>query len=138
MKYNHLNKHYGILIMVSLSMISACKKSFLDVEPQGQISVKNFWKTNDDAIAAVNAVYGNLRSAGQVGIASVAIESLGSDDADPGAKQSDIPEMYQFDNFSVTSSNQFIGSFGLDYTQKSICVIRCWITLIPCQLLIAA
>jgi len=103
-------------------MAVSCKKSFLDVEPQGQVSVKNFWKTNEDAAAAVNAIYGNLRSAGQVGIASVAIESLGADDADPGAKQSDIPEMYQFDNFSVTSSNQFVGSFWAGvYTEINLC-----------------
>lgn len=122
MKSYHIDIRTAILALFSLIFISACKKSFLEVEPQGQTSVENFWKTTEDANAAVNAIYGNLRSAGQVGIAAVAIESLASDDADPGAKQSDIPEMYQFDNFSVTSSNQFIGSFwaGL-YTEINLC-----------------
>lgn len=108
--------------LISLIGLHACKKSFLDVEPQGQRTVQSFWKTAEDAYQAVNAIYGNLRSAGQVGIASVAIESLGAEDVDPGAKQSDLPEMYQFDNFSVTSSNQFVGSFwaGL-YTEINLC-----------------
>lgn len=112
----------GFTLLLLLVNISACKKSFLDVEPQGQRTAQSFWKTQEDATQAVNAIYGNLRSAGQVGIASVAVESLGSDDADPGAKQSDLPEMYQFDNFSVTSSNQFVGSFwaGL-YGEINLC-----------------
>ena len=115
-------KSIGTLMIVVLIIISACNKTFLDVEPQGQRTATSFWKTQQDATEAVNAIYGNLRSAGQVGIASVAIESLGSDDADAGAKQSDIPEMYQYDNFSVTSSNQFIRSFwaGL-YTEINLC-----------------
>ncbi len=122
MKFNLTNKQTGILLAVLLIVMGGCKKSFLDVEPQGQITAQKFWKTGNDANAAVNAIYGNLRSAGQVGIASMAIESLGSDDADAGAKQSDLPEMYQFDNFSVTSSNQFVGSFwaGL-YTEINLC-----------------
>lgn len=122
MIFNHLNKRGWIIPALLLVLISSCKKSFLDVEPQGQITVEKFWKTTDDANAAVNAIYGNLRSAGQVGIAAVAIESLGSDDADPGAKQSDLPEMYQFDNFSVTSSNQFVGSFWAGvYGEINLC-----------------
>ena len=122
MKPVRLTINTGLLPVILLLVLAGCSKRFLDVEPQGQTSVESFWKTADDAKAAVNAIYGNLRSAGQVGIASVAIESLGSDDADPGAKQSDIPEMYQFDNFSVTSSNQFVGSFwaGL-YTEINLC-----------------
>lgn len=122
MKISHLIINTKFLPVILLMAVSGCSKNFLEVEPQGQISVAKFWKTTDDATAAVNAIYGNLRSAGQVGIASVAIESLGSDDADPGAKQSDIPEMYQFDNFGVTSSNQFVGSFwaGL-YTEINLC-----------------
>ena len=105
-----------------LTMLVACKKDFLEVELQGQRTAESFWKTQQDATEAVNAIYGNLRSAGQVGITSIAIESLGSDDADPGAKQSDLPEMYQFDNFSVTSSNQFVGSFWAGaYSEINLC-----------------
>ncbi len=122
MKNKQCSRRAAILLAVSSLTLTACKKSFLEVEPQGQRTAQSFWKTQQDATEAVNAIYGNLRSAGQVGIASVAIESLGSDDADAGAKQSDIPEMYQFDNFSVTSSNQFVGSFwaGL-YTEINLC-----------------
>ena len=122
MKFTNITINIRYISVLLLIVAGGCSKSFLDVDPQGQISVETFWKTQDDANAAVNAIYGNLRSAGQVGIAAVAIESLGSDDADPGAKQSNIPEMYQFDNFSVTSSNQFVGSFwaGL-YTEINLC-----------------
>jgi starch-binding outer membrane protein, SusD/RagB family len=122
MKFVNIYKRFGMLPIILLILIGACKKSFLDVDPQGQTSVENFWKTPADANDAVNAIYGNLRSAGQVGIASVAMESLGADDADPGAKQSDLPEMYQFDNFSVTSSNQFVGSFWAGiYAEINLC-----------------
>jgi hypothetical protein len=116
------NIQTGISLSCLLIILVACKKDFLDVELQGQRTAESFWKSEQDATEAVNAIYGNLRSAGQVGIASIAIESLGSDDADPGAKQSDLPEMYQFDNFSVTSSNQFVGSFWAgSYAEINLC-----------------
>jgi len=122
MKFYKFIINRGLFFLILVFLATGCSKDFLEVDPQGQITAQAFWKTQEDATAAVNAIYGNLRSAGQVGIASVAMESLGSDDADPGAKQSDIPEMYQFDNFSVTSSNQFVGSFwaGL-YTEINLC-----------------
>jgi len=122
MKFNYLNKRIGIMLAVLLTIISACKKDFLDVDPQGETTATSFWKTNDDATAAVNAIYGNLRSSNQVGLTSIAVESLGSDDADPGAKQSDIPEVYQFDNFSVTPSNAAVRGFWGDlYTEINLC-----------------
>ncbi|GAA4332347.1 RagB/SusD family nutrient uptake outer membrane protein [Flaviaesturariibacter amylovorans] len=122
MRFRTYKKHAALLSVLFVLALGACKKDFLEVEPQGQTTAERFWQTSADADAAVNAIYGNLRSAGQVGIASVALESLGADDADPGARQSDLPEMYQFDNFSVTSSNQFVGSFwaGL-YGEINLC-----------------
>lgn len=118
---NRLANFFGIIIIAAL-FISGCTKGFLDVSPQGIKKASNFWQTPDDAYQSVNAIYGNLHSAGMVGITAVAIESLGSDEADPGAKQNDIPEMYNFDNFSVTPTNQFIGSFwSALYQEINLC-----------------
>lgn len=122
MNYFKIKNIQTVISLCALMMMVACKKDFLEVELQGQRTAESFWKSEQDATEAVNAIYGNLRNAGQVGIASIAMESLGSDDADPGAKQSDLPEMYQFDNFSVTSSNQFVGSFWAGcYSEINLC-----------------
>ena len=52
----------GLSLIVSIAVIPACKKSFLDVPQQGQQSSDVFWKTAEDAGKGVNAIYGNLRS----------------------------------------------------------------------------
>src|SRR5437764_13029779 len=45
----------GALVMIS---INACKKTLDITNPNGPDQT-NFWKTADDALAGVNAIYGN-------------------------------------------------------------------------------
>jgi len=47
-------------VIASLVIITGCKKSFLDVPPQGQPAETQFWKTSADATSAVNSMYANL------------------------------------------------------------------------------
>lgn len=83
-KNNYIQK-YGTVILLSAAIaITSCKKSFLDVDPQGQQPAVEFWKTPEDATKAVNAIYANLRSWENVAFPALAIESLGSDEADKG------------------------------------------------------
>jgi len=49
-----------ILIGSILSVITGCKKDFLDTRPQAAISSSIIWSTDDYATMAVNGIYGNF------------------------------------------------------------------------------
>jgi len=72
-------------VLPVVSVLTGCKKSFLDVPPQGQQPTEQFWQSQADATKAVNAMYANLRSWTEVAFAPIAVESQGSDDAEKGS-----------------------------------------------------
>jgi hypothetical protein len=91
----------GIFVLV----LSSCKKSFLDVPPQAQTPSEQFWKTPADAAQAVNAIYANLRVWEQVAFAPIAVESMGSDEAEKGSSPGDASFHNLYDNFTVTATD---------------------------------
>ncbi|MCH5597012.1 RagB/SusD family nutrient uptake outer membrane protein [Niabella ginsengisoli] len=75
-----------ISIFVIAVILSSCKK-FLEENPQSFISEDQFYKTQDDAIAAINAVYFMLNSGGIQTPYNTLFNTgmnMGSDDEDPG------------------------------------------------------
>ncbi len=59
MKYIYIRKYHFLLVMVLL-MFSGCKKDLLDTYPKDVLNSANFWKSQQDAINAVNAMYAYL------------------------------------------------------------------------------
>jgi hypothetical protein len=112
-QYNNLYKTaaLGISLALSIGMLPSCTKSFLDVPEQGKQQSTVFWKTADDATAGVNAIYGNLRSWENTAFPAIAIESMGSDDADKGSTASDASFFLQFDQFTIDPDQGNIGGF---------------------------
>lgn len=110
---NITTKTVAALVVTSLVISTGCKKSFLDVPPQGQPAATVFWKTQDDATKAVNSMYANLRGWTEVAFAPIALESLGSDDTETGSDISDgsVPFMNTYNNFTVTSTQGQISDF---------------------------
>ena len=125
MKLN--NKKYYVQKLVGAILLSAvfipgCKKSFLDVPPQGQQPSEQFWKNAADATKAVNAMYANLHEWKQVAFAAIAIESLASDDAEKGSSPSDATFMNKFDNFTATSTEgQILDFWSGQYQEINLC-----------------
>jgi starch-binding outer membrane protein, SusD/RagB family len=108
--------HNKITIAVAMSavvLLTNCKKSFLDVPPQGQQPAEQFWTSEGDATKAVNAIYANLRGWTEVAFAPIAIESLGSDDTETGSDPSDgsVAFMNMYNNFTVTSTQGQLSDF---------------------------
>lgn len=93
----------GSLVFLLLTQ-SACKKDFLDVDPQGQTPSEQFWLTQEDATRAVNAIYGNLNDWELVAFAPIAIESLGSDETEKGSSPGDASFLNDYDRFTVSPS----------------------------------
>jgi starch-binding outer membrane protein, SusD/RagB family len=108
MKQNIYKQHWSKLLLLILPvaaiMAPGCKKSFLDVDPQGQQPSEQFWKDGSDATKAVNAMYGNLRGWPNVAFAPIAVESMGSDDTEKGSSPGDASFHNKFDNFTATST----------------------------------
>jgi hypothetical protein len=94
-----------------LLIVSGCSDSFLDVPPQGQQKSEQFWASEADATKAVNAIYANLRGWTNVAFAPIAIESMGSDEAEKGSSPSDATFMNNFDNFTATTTEGQISDF---------------------------
>lgn len=110
MKRNKTIAVFGIGI---LFLIAGCKRSFLEVPPQGQQPAEQFWTSEADATKAVNSIYANLRGWTEVAFAPIAIESLGSDDTETGSDASDgsVPFMNTYNNFTVTSTQGQLSDF---------------------------
>ncbi len=101
-------KNNLIKIMFASAMLLACKDEMLTIDPKIPItSVDNFYKTEADVIAAVNATYTPLST-----IYNGSAWHLGdimSDDSDlGGGGGGDGVEVLELDNFSVTSFNPII------------------------------
>jgi starch-binding outer membrane protein, SusD/RagB family len=102
----------GSLVLLLLTQ-SACKKDFLEVDPQGQTPSEQFWITQEDATRAVNAIYGNLNDWELVAFAPIAIESLGSDETEKGSSPGDAAFLNDYDNFTVSAAQGQIQDFWI-------------------------
>lgn len=49
-----------ILLLLPVICVVACSKDFLDRDPLGQVTVENYYESEDDAISAVTGIYSNL------------------------------------------------------------------------------
>jgi starch-binding outer membrane protein, SusD/RagB family len=111
---NHLGQSRWILAtgIAGLLMVqTSCKKDFLDVPPQAQQQATQFWRNQADVTQAVNAAYANLREWKQTAFAAIAVESMGSDEAEKGSSVGDATFMNDYDNFTVSSSQGQLSDF---------------------------
>ena len=104
---------YKRILFFSLIMISgvSCKRSFLDVDPQGKKQDEQFFVSSKDAVEAVNSIYGHLNIWEECGFPLLAITSIPSDDADKGSSPGDAGFLDDFDNFTFTSTQFLIDDF---------------------------
>lgn len=108
---NFLHKALALSFIAFLVVFQSCKKSFLDVSPAGSTAATQFFKTQDDATAAVNAMYANLHEWTNIAFAPIAIESMGSDDAEKGSSPTDASFMNDFDGFTANSGEGQLSDF---------------------------
>jgi hypothetical protein len=119
---NNFIKIAGIASIAVLILIQGCKKSFLNVPPQGQAPSVVFFKTQADATAALNAIYANLREYRQTAFAPIAVESVGSDEAEKGSTPGDSNFINDFDTFTQTSGESQVSDFwNGQYASINLC-----------------
>jgi len=105
------HRYFVSAALLALVVFTGCNKTFLDVPPQGQQPSQQFWKSDADAAKAVNAMYANLHEWKNIAFAPIAVESMGSDDAEKGSSPSDATFMNKFHNFTATSTEGQIADF---------------------------
>jgi hypothetical protein len=120
-------------LFLILFILPSCKK-FLEEDPKGFVSVANFYKTQEDAIAAVNAIYGYLNSTSTGSTAGVyhstfwVIAGLASDEM--LNNQLGAPDLDQIATFSHGSQNNaLLETWQMHY--KTITVANIAIERIP-------
>ncbi|MES2107591.1 MAG: RagB/SusD family nutrient uptake outer membrane protein [Bacteroidota bacterium] len=107
----NLMKILGLALIAASITFEGCKKTFLDVNPAGNEAAVQFWKTQDDATKAVSAMYANLHEWTNIAFASIAVESMGSDDVNKGSTAADAAFMNDFHNFTANSGEGQISDF---------------------------
>ena len=106
---------------LAVGLTSSCGK-FLDVAPQGQPTSQQFFQTQADAAAAVNAPYGKLREWNLTAFNWLSITTLTSDDADKGSVTGDAEFLNNFAFFRITPTEGSVqGYWDGQYQQINLC-----------------
>ncbi|MBE7171477.1 MAG: RagB/SusD family nutrient uptake outer membrane protein [Williamsia sp.] len=118
MKEKRFSSHViaGIGLLLAIVVMIGCKKSFLNVPQQAQVPVAQFWNNASDAQKAVSAAYANLRNYDNTAFPAIAVESIGSDDAEKGSSPNDASFMNQYDAFTIDpAEGQLLGFYRAQY-----------------------
>ena len=99
-----------LYILIGISVISSCNDDYLDISREGQIPAEQFFQDEDDALAATNAMYSNLRSWEVAAFASFII-TIASDNAEKGSSPGDGAFFNDINNFTHTSSAFIINDY---------------------------
>lgn len=92
---------FGLLMLAS----AGCRKDFLDRSPLGDATFDTFFKTEEQAISAVNAVYHQLRQWDCVSLSYLGVTDIISDDADKGSTPNDALYLLEVDDFTFDATN---------------------------------
>jgi tetratricopeptide (TPR) repeat protein len=133
MIFNIKHIRTAAVLILAVFILPSCKK-FLEENPRNLVSVANFYKTQDDAIAAVNAIYGYLNSTSTGSTAGVyhssfwVMAGLASDEMQNN--QFGAPDLDQLATFSHSSqNNSLLETWQMHY--KTINIANIAIERIP-------
>ena len=98
-------KYIKCVLPLLLLIVSSCKDSFFDVTPRGQLTAENFFKTQEHALLATNAVYNVLRNWEIHVMSFVGCTDILSDDADKGSEPNDATFLLEIDNLLFDAGN---------------------------------
>lgn len=97
------------LITIFIGGLAVCGCHFLDEKPRDFLAPANFYKTEADAVAAVNAVYSHLSTGAYYGGNSWRMGDLASDLLDEGAVSR--TETLEMNTYTIASTNAIVADF---------------------------
>lgn len=107
-----------IIVIIAVSSFVSCGKDFLDKKPIIGVTSDNFYKTEADAIAAVNAAYGALQfEMSPAGHFRWFWGDIMSDDSEKGGSgDNDVVELLQLEQFKGPTNTDMLDSeWNADY-----------------------
>ncbi|MFN8303846.1 MAG: RagB/SusD family nutrient uptake outer membrane protein [Saprospiraceae bacterium] len=112
-------KNIRLILSVAVLLAStACQKDFLEKKPIVGVTEENFYRTEEDAIAAVNAAYATLQfQLSPAGHFRWFWGDIMSDDAIKGGSgDNDVNDLLQLENFNGSSTTELLESeWSADY-----------------------
>ena len=100
-----ISKFTCAAFLLSLGLLAGCGEKFLEEAPIDQITDANFYKTQQDAIQAVNAAYSELTKEGQYNASMWAFDIMADNSVSGGDDGNDAIEYKQMEAFSIPSTN---------------------------------
>ena len=104
-------------LLAATLLFTAAGCDFLNKEPLGQLSSKNFFETQRDAIQATNATYNMLRDWNVHAFSWLGMTSIVSDNATKGSTPSDASFLLELDRLNWNAGNTAFGSVWEGYYQ---------------------
>jgi starch-binding outer membrane protein, SusD/RagB family len=102
-------KKYNYIILISaliILMLGSCKKDWLEVPPEGQVTPEGYYSTQQRAEEIVNAVYNNMLQWDEHSFSWIGMSSITSDDADKGSSDGDTgADKDKMQNFTYSATD---------------------------------
>lgn len=98
---------------LALGGIASCSEDFLNVDPEDVAVGEDFFVTQDQAVLAVNSIYGNLREFNTIAFAHLALTTITSDNATKGSVPGDAGFLDNFDNLTYTPTEGTINAYWI-------------------------
>ena len=90
------------IILLSLTFAISCSDDYLDIPKEGERESTQFWKTEQDAVDATNAIYTYLRSWDASAFPYQFLFGVTGDDVDKGSNPGDASFINAYDKFTYT------------------------------------
>lgn len=103
-----MNYKYIFLSAALCALTASCSESLLDLSPETNNVLNNYYKNEEQINKGVNAAYACLQYSGQYGIANHVLGELPSDNTWDEVPANDGGNYGQLDEFNMTSSNTII------------------------------
>lgn len=116
------NKFKITSLLAAALIFNACSSDFIDLQDPNAVSNSTYYRTESDVQAAVNGVYQSLRNGNGLGEGSALFNEERSDNTGRDDNQSNAGEPFQFNDFSLLSSNTYLKTHWLALYQG---VTRC-------------
>lgn len=108
MKENRLFQiKYGIVLSVLLMVMLflGCEDALLDQKPRGELTLANFFQTEQHAIEATNTTYERLRDFNVHSFPWLGVTDIASDDANKGSTPADATFLTEISDFTFDPTN---------------------------------
>ena len=102
-----------ILSIALFSLAASCKDDYLDIKQEGYTEASAFFKTQEDAMQATNAIYSFLRSWDNSAFPYQFVFGVPADDVVKGSNPGDASFINVYDNFTYTVSDEGVRGLSL-------------------------